>query len=585
MKAPAGAAGGSVPAKKTLVFLYLSVFLVSVVLYLPTLRHSFVWDDSDIRPFGPASDGLYSIFMGRGLYFRPFVVLSERLDFALWSGNPIGFHLTNIVMNGLASVGAFSVALLLLTDIPAALLATALFLTHPSHPDSVAWISGRTDVMASLFLFFGLASHMSFRSEGRRDAAALSPLFMLFSLFCKETALVFPLLVLAYDRIVKKVAWRKTVGVQLTLVPILIFYAFLRRGFSFSHALSELVTKTSAASSSSAASPTVIDRVEQAFLALGFYIKKILLPGEIVQYPDFSSTFNLVVAAFFVVCLLILVRRRRQDTALFGLLFGFLTLAPALLVLLAGDIGSKVAVRYVFIPVFGFSLCAGCFYGRAPRKKAVAIGLVVVVLCFTGMTVMRNAVWKNNMSLWSYEFEVNPGSAMAHVQYAMALQGQRRYDEADRRIDYLLTHLDSLRYRETMDIRCSMLAVKGTVAMGRRDIDRAETYFLRARDCNRKLRGVEFMLGNIELARYRSDHEIARLKIAERYFQDELGKGASIETVFSLAQTRELLGLNEQALQLYGRVIDMDPTSEFARNAFLRMQRMRSDGGSLVEQQ
>src|ERR1700694_5190458 len=87
--------------------------------------------------------------------------------------------------------------LMLATDTKKAISigAGALFLLHPSHTEAVSWISGRADLIATLFC---LASLLFYLAYGRsKRAAHLAPSLFGFALalLAKESAICLPLLV------------------------------------------------------------------------------------------------------------------------------------------------------------------------------------------------------------------------------------------------------------------------------------------------------------------------------------------------------------------------------------------------------
>ena len=89
----------------------LCVFVLAALLYLPTLRNGFVWDDTalienhDIRTLDAAA--LKRIFTTNfweateahsGLY-RPLTALSFHTDCQIYGLAPSGYHLTNVLLN------------------------------------------------------------------------------------------------------------------------------------------------------------------------------------------------------------------------------------------------------------------------------------------------------------------------------------------------------------------------------------------------------------------------------------------------------------------------------------------------------
>ena len=79
-------------------------------------------------------------------YFRPLVLLSYALNWAMGQGAPLVFHLTNLLLHALAS-GLVYLTLLRWTKgaVTKASVGCLIYAWHPAQTESVAWISGRTD--------------------------------------------------------------------------------------------------------------------------------------------------------------------------------------------------------------------------------------------------------------------------------------------------------------------------------------------------------------------------------------------------------------------------------------------------------
>lgn len=178
------------------------VLLLTAVVYAPALGGPFLWDDrSLIEQSGRVKDlsSWSSLFTGgfwsgttqediSGAYFRPLSTLSFAVDYALHEGNPAGFHLTNLILH-LACVGLYFGWLrqqgLRLGTVA---LATSLWALAPRLAECVAWISGRTDVLAGLF---SLGALRLWTGPGERSTARdLGACALLFAgLLSKEVAL------------------------------------------------------------------------------------------------------------------------------------------------------------------------------------------------------------------------------------------------------------------------------------------------------------------------------------------------------------------------------------------------------------
>lgn len=197
------------------------LLLATALVFLPALGGDFVWDDtlligtnSYIRDLSRLGEALthdfwhnpQSLETGVGLprrYYRPVVTLAYALQFRVFGEHPAGYHLVNLALHLGCVVLAFGWLRRRLGtrgdegDHRLAALAwvmgAALFAVHPSRPESVAWISGSTDLWLGLFALLGLRA---WDRHPRLGGAVLAGLCFFFATLSKETAVVLPALLL-----------------------------------------------------------------------------------------------------------------------------------------------------------------------------------------------------------------------------------------------------------------------------------------------------------------------------------------------------------------------------------------------------
>jgi hypothetical protein len=129
------------------------------------------------------------------------------LDYWLWRGDPVGYHLTNILLHSGSGVLLFE----LLRQVLPGMLGSAsrmgprannlvagtlalIWTVHPVHNAAVAYISGRADSLASFFaLLAWLLARRTAKARSPLATLALggaSALAVLMALCSKEIALV-----------------------------------------------------------------------------------------------------------------------------------------------------------------------------------------------------------------------------------------------------------------------------------------------------------------------------------------------------------------------------------------------------------
>lgn len=137
--------------------------------YWPAIRGGFIWDDDDYVEHNAtlrSADGLRQMWLEPLSIpqYYPLVHSTFWVEYRLWGLNPMGYHVTNVLLQFADAVLPF--LLLALLAIPGAPLAAAIFALHPIHVESVAWITERKNVLAG---FFYLASALAFAKYKRLD--------------------------------------------------------------------------------------------------------------------------------------------------------------------------------------------------------------------------------------------------------------------------------------------------------------------------------------------------------------------------------------------------------------------------------
>ncbi|HEX3596552.1 MAG TPA: hypothetical protein VHU80_15685, partial [Polyangiaceae bacterium] len=166
-------------------------------------------------------------------YYRPLVIVSQALDATLWGIRPFGYHLTNAVLHGINGFLLYRIARTLGAGSATALFAGAAFVAFPWCPESVAWISGRTDVLAATGTLSGLAFHLEARAAtGRRRLRLIAGSLAGYSLglLSKEAAFPLPLMVVGVDLVsgFERRALRRSV---VRILPVWALFGAVAAGY------------------------------------------------------------------------------------------------------------------------------------------------------------------------------------------------------------------------------------------------------------------------------------------------------------------------------------------------------------------
>src|SRR6059058_16671 len=160
------------------------IALFTLAAFLPALQNQFVnWDDKDNFLDNPHYRGLgwthlrwmWTTHLG---HYIPLTWMTLGLDYLLWGMNPVGYHLTSLLLHAANAVVFFFVVCRILTlALPApserghaltAGFAALVFAIHPLRVESVAWVTERRDVLSGLFYLLTILVYLRASERGAR---------------------------------------------------------------------------------------------------------------------------------------------------------------------------------------------------------------------------------------------------------------------------------------------------------------------------------------------------------------------------------------------------------------------------------
>ncbi|HWP90972.1 MAG TPA: hypothetical protein VNN20_02075 [Thermodesulfobacteriota bacterium] len=513
-------------------FVAIFLFFVSFLVFLPSLKNGFVWDDvvviqqnyNAFKRFHPSSLLIpKDRKVKRVGYFRPMVYTSMYVDRNVWGLSPFGFHLSNLVFNSTATVLFYFMALLLLKEFGVerkesiAFLSSLLFAFHPMHVESVSWVAGRTDVLCGLFFFLAFIFYMlSYRKLGFLVLVILS---LVLSLFSKEVAVAFPVAALAFDLVSGRYKSRVNL-LKYALCLILVFaFVYLRgRGFV-------TIPQISAG--------RIQDTVDHGFHYWGvlkillnsyaFYIKELVFPFDfnafIGKVPGgFKYLFSSVLIFFLSGVASYISIKRKKGLIAFSLLWIFITIAPSLIIAVSFIAATPLAERYLYVPSAGYCMLLGylIFLGGKWFKDQRVVWVIstVILLSYLFYTVDRQSVWRDNLSLWEDATKSSPDEFLPHLNYGAALQEAGKLDEA------LGEYILALNAKESNNRRQKARASSniGIVYGIKGDLVNAERWFIKAINLDPSYWRSYYHLGVIYVIRG-DNGDPSAYKKAEQYLQ------------------------------------------------------------------
>lgn len=416
-------------------WLLVCALLLAGMLYLPTLRYGFVWDDralivenQDLATDNPLpffAQSFTHYWASKGLvphgYYRPLVILSFWLERRLFGLNPAVFHGANVLWNALAGILLALVYFQLLGRFLPALLAGLVFVLHPTHVESVAFVSGRTDLMMTVFLLAALLVLPVYRRQPTWWSAGIIVIAYASALLCKETAILFPVLVV------------------LLLHPGFRLKHLRRHRYLFGAlilvAIGYLIVRASVLSGPAASWGAVTpgQRVLLVVNAFGRYLMLTVMPFfHRLTWPDlveFARPGLPTVTGILGFAGLLLLSWHCRDSAIgLGALWFLLFLLPACNFFPPGP--SYLSERLLYLPSAGIILLLAAVLGYLSRKPALTARYPVLVLvpvvlllgAFSLATIRRMPVWRDAVTLHKAMVNENPEDGTAYSSLAHALK-------------------------------------------------------------------------------------------------------------------------------------------------------------------
>lgn len=304
---------------------------------------------------------------GSGHFYRPVWVLWNAAVYGI-SHSASFAHVINLLLYGLICV---EVVFLVrrLAGVRAALIAGVTFAVFPSHGESVAWISGNTDLVAAAFGLAAILVALWVAPSIRREVAIA--LLTALAELAKEIAVVLPVLMAillwatATDARAasRREYWRPAVVMLAAVIAVLIPRSVLVGGIG--------------GYGGQPLTPVRALGALASFVLGGLSAPQLQLLANPVLFLVPVGAFALIAAGAFTAW-----RAREGITgrlAAAGIAWFLVTLVPLLNQPL--NLNTRNGDRLLLLPSVGLAMAAGVLIGRTRRVAVLAACSVVAVLC------------------------------------------------------------------------------------------------------------------------------------------------------------------------------------------------------------
>jgi hypothetical protein len=411
-------------SQQELIFGCLLITVVSLLLYSQAVQFDYLnWDDplyvteNRVVQEGLTLQGLTWAFTEfRVVNWHPVTWLSHMADVSMFGMDPAGHHASSLVIHAINASLVFVFLMKATGRMPPALFAALLFAVHPTHVESVAWISERKDLLSTFFLLLAMIVYIS--SIAWRPRMILVFICLTLGLMSKAMLVSAPLLLILLDIWPRQTislqgpirAWRGIKGSLVEKVPIFILVVVF-----------SILTMLAQSSAVSGNVPFEV-RVGNALVSYGAYLAKLFYATDLTAFYPHPGQWPvaqvLVSGLLLVIISLIAIATLRTRPYLFaGWFFFLIALGPVIGLVQVGL--QSHADRYLYIPSIGLFAAFAWLYrdltARANRVLRLLAPLILLsVFSFQTWQYLPN--WKNSVSVWWNVLAVNDSRYVSFLE-------------------------------------------------------------------------------------------------------------------------------------------------------------------------
>ena len=387
--------------------------------YFPVLGAGFTnWDDDRFITKNPLFAGPIGPYVAAAFTrvqfqaYHPLHILSYLPDRLLWPQHAAGFHALNLALFALTLVLGYFLLRRSVTVLPA-LAAMLLFGLHPLAVESVAWVVGRKDVLALLFVFATLlVEDGEPRTRGRMVAAWG---FAVLACLAKTSAVVLPVIVFAWLYFGRELLLRAALRRALPFAVIALVFAL---PVPFIWRANQMILPGRPL-------PWLLDVLG----TLGVYTGRVVAPVNLSPvYPALANG-QVLAGLLASAALLALVAwwRRLPQAGRFATVAFVAALLPVANIT---PLYYRFADRYVLIALGMLAWPVAKLLAWPAARKVVVVVVPVLLGIEMWATMQLVPAWHDSLALWQKATAAQPRAAYGFLKLGETLRAERRFREA-----------------------------------------------------------------------------------------------------------------------------------------------------------
>lgn len=373
--------------------------------------------------------------------YRPVLSTTFFIDYWIWEKNPFGYHLTNLILHLCNSVLVYFVVFFLIPRRDFACLSAVIFCVHPLKTEAICSIGYRADPLSCFFVLIAFLCYIRyyyFNGLRKKTIFFLSHLFFAMAIFTKESAIVYPALIILFDKLYRKdnvkVIIKNFFSRYWGVLFISLFYIYVYLNVFPNRALGQMHLL----------GKTLSEHVIVSFQIFMLYLTSFFLPFSVRALPPLYSPpllnflgykiwFIIIAFVLFVYCLRRIFLRNKK--MLFFILWFLVSYIPTSNIV---PLINPMAYRFMYLPSVGMAVVLAvileeiCLYcGKFTQHKFLSqiVKYGYLIICI-GITTSLNSTWKNTYIMAKHMIKDFPDDPRGYLYLGMKQLTAGRVHEA-----------------------------------------------------------------------------------------------------------------------------------------------------------
>lgn len=402
-------------------YLLLSLLLLTLIVYFPTLFFQYVYLDDYLMVQEPGFHNNLKNIPGsffRSIwpysssstyqYYRPVSISLYILG--TWISQQISsetlpwiFHLTNIALQISVVALFFEFLLLMGASISFAGIASVLFIVHPALAGTICWIPGQNELLLAVFILSAFMALIKYVKTSKNKWLYFHILFYWLAILTKENGIILPILAVIYLLSVRYPLQRIYKILAGWILAIGAWFSMLKLGAGLNNPVTENVLSS------------IIEHLHYSLVYLG----KIFVPYPLTTLPTFHDTSYFIIGAgalallFFAILFFV---KKNKWLTLLGIAWFFGFLLPTF-----SAASSQGAMNFILREdrIYLASIGVWIVFLQASwpkqflKSKATIIGIIAFV--FLNINYIHQQNYSSGIAFYSDAAKGSPNLAFAHA--------------------------------------------------------------------------------------------------------------------------------------------------------------------------